>query len=172
MNAVGKNEVTERHIYLLSLPTLQDYPPNLELPGPYFGAFLVCNADLIADTVIVELAHSLLRQGMVYFCVWGKDCERVHDLFDGVIVELDPCETDESVRMTFGLECESLDEALWHFLYVAFPADHYRENCKAELIVVLGDERMASQIRARLTDQSALSYEVVGDDDDDEKMLS
>jgi hypothetical protein len=57
---------------------------------------------------------------------------------------------------------------LWHFLYVAFPADHYWENCKAELIVVVGDERMASQIRARLTDQSALSYEVVGDDGADE----
>jgi hypothetical protein len=168
MNAVGKNEDTEREIYLLSLPTLQDCPPNLELPSPYFGAFLVCNADLTADTVIVELAHSLLRQGLVYLCVWGKDCERVHDLFDGVIVELDPCETDESVRLTFCWDHESLDEALWHFLYGAFPADHYWENCKSELIIVVGDERMASQIRARLTDQSGLRYEVVGDDDDDE----
>src|SRR5262245_13286250 len=157
MNAIGKNEVTEREIYLLILPTLQDYPPNLELPSPYFGAFLVCNADLIADTVIVELAHSLLRQGMVYLCVWGKDCERVHDLFDDVIVELDPYENDKSVKMTIWLDNKSLDEALWDFLYVAFPADNYWENCKAELIVVAGDELMASQIRARLTDQSALS---------------
>jgi len=168
MNAVGKNEVTEREIYLLSLPTLQDYPPNLKLPSPYFGAFLVCNADLIADTVIVELAHSLLRQGLVYLCVWGKDCERVHDLFDGVIVELDPCETDESVRMTTWLDDKSFGEALWHFLNVAFPADYCWENCKAELIIVAGDERMASQIRARLTGQSALGYEASGDNDDDE----
>jgi hypothetical protein len=130
MNAVGKNEVTEKEIYLLSLPTLQDYPPNLELPSPYFGAFLVCNADLTADTVIVEIAHSLLRQGLVYLCVWGKDCERVHDLFDGVIVGLDPCKTDESVKMTTWLGREGLDEALWHFLYVAFPADQYWENAK------------------------------------------
>lgn len=168
MNAIGKNEVTQRELHLLSLPTLQAHLPNLELPSPYFGAFLVCDADQIADTVIVELAHSLLRQGLVYFCVWGKDCERVHDLFDDVIVELDPCETKESVRMTFWLDGESLDEALWHFLYVAFPADNYWENCKAELIVVIGDERAASQIRARLTDQSALSYEVCGENDDDE----
>jgi hypothetical protein len=169
MNAIGKNEVTQRELYLLSLPTLQDPLPNLELPAPYFGAFLVCDADQIADTVIVELAHSLLRQGLVYLCVWGKDCERVHDLFDDVIVELDPCETDESVRMTTWLDRVSLDEALWHFLCVAFPADHYRENCKAELIVVAGDERMASQIRARLTGQSALRYEVSGDDDDKQR---
>jgi hypothetical protein len=168
MNAVAKNEITEREIYLLGLPTLQDHLPDLELPSPYFGAFLVCNADLTADAVIVELAHSLLRQGLVYLCVWGMDCERVHDLFDGVIVELDPCETDESVRMTTWLDDESLDEALWHFLYVAFPADHYWDNCKAELVIVAGDERMASQIRARLTDLSALSYEVCGDDGDDE----
>jgi hypothetical protein len=168
MNAIVKNEVTDREIYLLSLPTLQDYPPNLELPSQYFGAFLVCDADQIADAVIVELAHSLLRQGMVYLCVWGKDCERVHDLFDDVIVELDPCETDKSVKITTWLDNKSLDEALWHFLYVAFPADNYWENCKAELVVVAGDERMAAQIRARLTDQSALSYEVCGEDDDDE----
>jgi hypothetical protein len=168
MNAIAKNEVTEREIYLLSLPTLQDYPPNLELPTQYFGAFLICNADLIPDTVIIEMAHSLLRQGMVYLCVWGKDCERVHDLFDGVIIELDPCETDKTVRMTFWSDKESLDEALWHFLYVAFPADNYWENCNAELIVVAGDERLAPQIRARLTDQSALSYEVLGEDSEDE----
>jgi hypothetical protein len=168
MNAIGKNEVTERELYLLSLPTLQDHPRNLELPSPYFGAFLVCDADVIADTVIFELAHSLLRQGLVYLIVWGKDCERVHDLFDGAIVELDPCETEKSVRMTFWLDRESLDEALWHFLYVAFPADNYWENCKAELIVVAGDEQAAAQIRARLTDQSTLSYEVCGEDDDDE----
>jgi hypothetical protein len=166
MNAIEKNEVTGREIYLLSLPAPQDLPPNLELPCPYFGAFLVCNADLITDAVIVELAHSLLRQGLVYLCVSGKDCERVHDLFDDVIVGLDPCETDESVRMTTWLDRVSLDEALWDFLYVAFPADHYWESCKAELIVVVGDERMVSQIRARLTDQSGLSYEVVGDDDE------
>jgi hypothetical protein len=168
MNAIGKNEITERDIYLLSLPALQDHPTKLELPSQYFGAFLVCNADLIPDAVIVELAHSLLRQGMVYLCVWGKDCERVQDLFDDVIVELDPCETDKSVRMTIWLDDKSLDEALWDFLYVAFPADHYWENCKAELIVVAGDERMASQIRARLTDQSALRYEMCDADDDDE----
>jgi hypothetical protein len=167
MSPIAKNEVTEREIYLLSPPTLQDHPPNLDLPSRYFGVFLVCDADQIADTVIVELAHSLHRQGMVYLCVWGKDCERVNDLFDRVIVELDPCETDKSVRMTTWLDRASLDEALWHFLYVAFPADNYWENCKAELIVVAGDERMAAQIRARLTDQATLSYEVCGDDDDE-----
>ena len=168
MKAVGKNEITEREIYLLSLPALQDHPPNLELPSPYFGAFLVCNSDPITDTVIVELAHSLLRQGLVYLCVWGKDCERVHDLFDDVIIEHDPCETDKSVKITTWLDRVSLDEALWHFLFVAFPADHYWENCKAELIVVAGDGRMASQIRERLTDQSTLRYEALGANGGDE----
>ena len=66
-------------------------------------------------------------------CSWEEDCERVHDLFDSVIVESDPNETEDSVIMTMWLEKESLDEVLWHFLYVSFPANDYRQDCKADL---------------------------------------
>ncbi len=163
---VGKNRISERDLFLIGIPGLKDLPHYLDLRSQYFGAFLVCDADRIPDAEIVELAHSLIRQGMAYLCVWGKDCERVHDLFDEVIVGFDPHPTDESVRMTFWLDRVSLDEALWHFLYVAFPADLYWENCSAELIVVVDCDQRAQQIRTRLADQTALSRDVAGEDDE------
>jgi len=32
-----------------------------------------------------EIAHSALAKGMVYFCVWGPDCGRFHDIVDETV---------------------------------------------------------------------------------------
>jgi hypothetical protein len=168
MQAARKNELTERGLFLLDLSGVEKLQQNLDIPSPYFGFFLVCNAEEVTDSEIKQLARALVKRGMVYMCSWGPDCERVHDLFDSVIVELSPHETESSVRMTTWLDEQSLDEALWHFLNIAFPADDYWDNCKAELITVIGNPGWATQIRARISNQTGLSRDVVEDEDDDE----
>ena len=122
MENIGTNQITERHQFFLDLSRLGDWPKQLALPSRYFGLFLACDARAISDEAIVEVAGSLIEQGIVYLCSWGPDCERVHDLFDSVIVERNPNETEKSVILTTWHDGESLDEALWHFLNVAFPA--------------------------------------------------
>lgn len=84
MEIIGQNEIHDREIRLLFLPDISALPV-LELSNDYFGAFLACNADIFSDELVLSFAEQLLQQGLVYIDVWGKDCERVHDLFDEAI---------------------------------------------------------------------------------------
>jgi len=165
---IGRNNVSERQLFVLSLPHISDLPEALNLQSKYFGVLLACDAKRIDDDAILNLARSLIAQGMRYFVSWGSDCERVHDLFDSVIIETDPHETEDSVIMTMWLEKESLDEALWQFLYVAFPANDYWEDCQAELIIVIGNSEWTQHIKTRLSDLDALNKDVVGEEDEDD----
>ena len=167
MKSIGKNPITERHQFLLNLTHLGELPRHLSLPSRYFGLFLACDGRVASDEAVVEAARSLLDEGLVYLCSWGPECERVHDLFDSVIVERDPNETEKSVTLTSWHDDESLDEALWYFLNAAFPTDDYREGCQAELIAVVSNEAWAGQVKARLADPQSLNRDVVGEDEVD-----
>lgn len=165
---VGRNDVTERDLFSLSLPGVLDVPSKLNLSSKYFGVLLACDADNLEDAVVVNLARSLIAQGMRYFCSWGKDCERVHDLVDSVIVKHNLEETDDSVIITMWYADESLDEALWQFLYVAFPANDYEKDCHADLAIIVGNSEWTRQTKNRLSNLDELNKAVVGEDDEDD----
>jgi len=163
--AVSGNDVSVQEVFLLSVPTIADVPGKLDLPGKYFGVLLVCDAQDVEDAAIKNLADSLLAGGMKYFCSWGGDCERVHDRVDDVIVG-GGYEPEDSVIMTMWLAKESLDEALWQFIYVAFPASEYEADCRTGLVIVVGNSEWEEQIKRRLSDLDGLNRDVVGEDDD------
>jgi hypothetical protein len=72
----------------------------------------------------------------------------VHDLVDSVIVGSGTEETEHSVIITMWFAKESLDEALRHFLYAAFPAKEYEEECRADLVVVIDNRQWEEQINS------------------------
>jgi hypothetical protein len=162
---IGRNGVSERDLFLLSAPRISDVPSSINLPSKYFGVLLACDARDIEDAVVVNLARSLVANGMRYFCSWGSDCERVHDLVDSVIIEND--ETEDSVIITMWFEEKDLDEALWQFLYVAFPANDYEADCQADLAIVIGNGEWEAQIKRRLSDLDGLNQDVVGEDEEE-----
>jgi hypothetical protein len=166
---IGRNDVSERDLFLINAPCISDMPGSLGLSTISFGVLLACDARDVEDAVVLDLARLLITNGMRYFCSWGGDSERVHDLFDSVIVENDPHETEDSVIMTMWLEKESLDEALWHFLYVSFPANDYWEDCQADLAIVVGNREWGEQIKRRMSDLDALNKDVVGEDEEEEE---
>jgi hypothetical protein len=163
---IGRNDVSERVLFLLSAPRICDVPSTLNLPSKYFGVLLACDARNIEDAVVVDLARSLVANGMRYFCSWGSDCERVHDLVDSVIIEND--EPEDSVIITMWFEEKSLDEALWQFLYVAFPANDYEADCQADLAIVIGNSKWEEQIQRRLSDLNGLNQDVVSKDEEED----
>jgi len=158
----GINQVSERQLYFLELPDLSALSASLHLSSRYFNMLLACDARHIPGDVVAEAAASLIGQGLVYICSWGADCARVESVFDEVIVERNPGETERSVIMSTQHDEESLDEALWYLLHVAFPAGDYEEHCKAEVVAVVDNKEWAAQIRARLADRDALSRDVIG----------
>jgi hypothetical protein len=161
MNEIATNAVSERPIYLLNVPKFDDLVNAFETNGEYFGLFVVSDSSRVSIDSISDVAESALRSGLVYLCAWGPDCERVHDIFDEVIVGENPNETEKSVIMTSWHAKDSLDEALWFFLHTAFPADDYIDETKVEIVAVVGNEEWADQIRKRLLDQAAFNEEIL-----------
>jgi len=83
---------------------------------------------------IGELAEKMADKGLAYLCVWGPDCERVHDIFDEIEVQRDLEPTDDNVIMTTWHSAESLEESLWFFVNCAFPAEAYEQSCKEWIV--------------------------------------
>nr|ART36728.1 D613 [uncultured bacterium] len=85
-------------------------------------------------------------------------------MVDSVIIENH--ETEDSVIITMWFEEKSLDEALWQFLYVAFPANDYWADCKADLGIVIGNSEWGEQIKRRFSDLDGLNKDVLGEDEE------
>jgi hypothetical protein len=164
--SIGRNDVSERDLFLLSVPRVSDVPGVLRLSSEYFGVLLACDAHNITDDVVVDLARSLIANGMRYFCSWGRDCERVHDIVDSVVIENAKDETEDSVIITMWFDDKSLDEALWQFLYVAFPANDYAEGCRADLAIVIGNSEWGGRIKRRVSNLDDLNKDVLGEEEE------
>jgi hypothetical protein len=147
---LGREEPTERELFFASASDFAALPDSFQLSGKYFVAFLAVDASAIEANAITKLAEQLLQSGCVYFCAWGPDCERVHDLFDSM------CSFTEPVIMTTWHEKDSLDEALWFFLTTAWPDDAYSDNCKSSLAIVVGNSDLETQILQKLSNRQML----------------
>lgn len=125
------------------------------MPGR-FTVLLAADTTGAEVSVLAGFARKLLQAGCVYFCAWGPDCERVHDIFDEMCFEVAP------VIMTTWHSDESLDEALWFFLKGAVPDDRYGEPTVSALTISVGRLEWDEQIRRRLADLPSLDRDVVG----------
>lgn len=155
---IGRSEFDsiQRELFSLALPDFDRKPDSLSFPGKHFVAFLAVNASGIDSETLRKFSRWLLDQGCVYLCAWGPDCERMHDIFDGECLNVDP------VIMTTWHSQDTLDEALWFFVYSAYPDDGY--PCENGLAISLGNSDWDEQIRKRLSNLDAFNRDVVGDD--------
>ena len=82
---------------------------------------------------------------MVYFCAWGPDCERLHDIFDEVIVKDELGErrfsgpTANDVIFTTWHSKDSLIETLEFFATCAVPTDGFLADSGTRLVICVGD---------------------------------
>ena len=100
--------------------------------------------------VVAALAERLLRAGCVVACCWGSDCERVHDVFDEVDLELHDFLGDGTVVTTWH-DDEPLEDAV-AFLLDAEPFPPQRTGCGTVLAMVIGSRAWADVVRARLAE--------------------
>ena len=67
---IGRNDVSERDLFLLSPRSISDVPVNLGVSSKYFGVLLACHARNIENAVVVNLARTLIAQGNeVFLCL-------------------------------------------------------------------------------------------------------
>jgi len=95
---------------------------RVPLPPQHTVLFLAVDARAVPTEAIASAAERLLASGLVYICVWGPDCERVHDIFDEVYAGDGSTEPSFTLMSTWHSH-ESLEEALWFFIEHAVPVD-------------------------------------------------
>lgn len=152
------DDVTNRQLFALELTVPNKLPP-FDLGSPHFGSLIAWDASGISVEDVSALVDPLIKAGCVYFCCWGADCERVHDIID----ESDP--HSESVIMTTWHSDESLEEAIWYFLNVTWPDKKFEETFRASLGITVGSVEWASELRSALLDPRAFSTKVFDKDE-------
>jgi hypothetical protein len=140
----------DRDVFSISLDCLPSLPHSLNLPSPNFAMLLACDATRISDAEIQSFADLLINNGIAYLCTWGPDCERVHDLMDIAIVQREIKEEIKYPIMTTWHNDESLDDALWFMLEVAYPDETYENSCGSSLVVSVANPEWDIHLRERL----------------------
>jgi hypothetical protein len=143
------DEVTGRTLFALDAPCPDNIPTTLPGFGPYFVCLLAWDARQVSVAGILAVAERLLRAGCVYAACWGPDCERVHDLFDEVDLELRP---DGPWAITTWHSEEPLSEAIRFALSSAWPDDAFADGCRAVVGVSVGSPEWAAELRAAFAD--------------------
>ena len=153
-----------RRLFSLSIPSLDSFPPKLELQSRNFVLLLACDARVFETSAIATFASSMIDQGLAYLCAWGPDCGRVHDIFDEVygMREIDEKREYPQVMTTWHND-ESLDEALWYMLNSAYPDEALAHTCRVDLAVSVANDEWAAHIQRRLSNMSQLNEDVLGE---------
>jgi hypothetical protein len=145
--------VSDRDLYFLSVSSPSQLPENISVPSPHYSVFLALDATKLNVEIISSIVRPLLHAGAVYFCCFGPDCERVHDIVDEEeLLGLSLKSEDGSVIMTTWHDDETLFDALWFFVFNSWPDNKYFESCRAGIALSFGNPEWDAQIVAGLRD--------------------
>jgi hypothetical protein len=90
-----------------------------------FACLCVIDASSIETHELSAFCSRLIDLGCAYYCTWGPDCERVHDIMDQQVIGENPPATDIGCLMTTWHAQESLAEAVDFFLTWTVPDEEY-----------------------------------------------
>jgi hypothetical protein len=130
--------------------SLTELPALIHPSNAHFVLFLAIDGREVETETIYSVSEKLLDRGMVYACVWGPDCESVHDSIDQPRFRRQPGETDGSVVITTWHAEDPISEAVWFFLNCAWPADDYVHTCSDWIAAVIGNPAWEAEVRAKL----------------------
>jgi hypothetical protein len=144
---VGYDTTFERQIWLLELDDLHAPFDWDELQNEKFVCLSAMNASSIRTDELLAFCSRLIDLGCAYYCAWGPDCERVHDIMDELVVGDNPPETYIGCLMTTWHAKESLAETVDFFLTCTVPDEEYAPaGCSYGLAVAIGSANWARQI--------------------------
>lgn len=116
----------------------------------YFGLFLAVDTPELQDDMIYSYAYNVVNAGMVYCHIWGRNCMRIHDIFDEVICVVrakDEVNTNQKTTiLNIHHENESIDDAITYYLNSAHPSEYYADDCKAEYVLCVGNKKLDKKI--------------------------
>ncbi len=145
------DRTTDRQIWLLELDALPATLDWGDLHQQKFVCLCAVDASSISSDALSAFCSELVDSGCAYFCTWGPDCERVHDIMDERITGDNPPETDIGCLMTTWHPRESLAEAVDFFLTCTAPDEEYAQpGCPFGLAVVMGSPAWTAEMEQHL----------------------
>jgi hypothetical protein len=108
------------------------------------------NVEEVSTKAISDFAFAALSRDMVYFCAWGRGCERFHDIVDDVKLKADLGERRfvgprvGHVVMTTWHDCDTLEEALEFFATCAVPTDGLAPDSHFRLAICVNNKDWAA----------------------------
>ena len=125
------------------------WPTLTALPTSRFRLFVAADITEVGVDAITEFASVALSRGMVYFCAWGRDCGRFHDVVDEVVVKdelgerrfVGPKASD--VVVTTWHDNETLEEALDFFTTSAVPTEGFSADSSFRLVMCVDNPNWA-----------------------------
>jgi hypothetical protein len=156
--SAGYERTTERQLYVLELGDPDDLAAVSDLPDPHFACFIAWDARNVSTEGVAAVVERLLSGGAASISAWGPDCERVHNIADNIRSSVgDSGDRSDSVVMTTWHDNESLEDALWFFLFNTFPSDWFEQTTRSGLAVIVGNRDWAAAIREGLRDPEAFA---------------
>lgn len=143
-------ENTGRRFCVGTVSSFEEISSVLEPVSTNYCLLVAIDATSITNEALRETARSLLERGLAYFCVWGSDCERVHDQLD---LERTQEETLNTTVMTTWHSDGSLSEALWFFANCVEPAEGFTTDCTDWVAVSVMNDDWTQQIRTDLIEE-------------------
>jgi hypothetical protein len=147
----------QKPFLVLRLDSLK-WPRDIQIPVKRFRLFVAADASHANVDALSDFALSALQAGMVYFCSWGPDCERFHDIVDEVAVEdaigerLYVGKHPSDVIMTTSHDDEPLEEALYFFTNCTCPTAGFETNSNFWVAVCVDNSEWAATIERHLRD--------------------
>ena len=155
----------ERDLFLLAVDSLDELPTEKPIGPTYFPTPLAWDATGEPWETLARVADTLLDWGSICFNTWGADCERVHDVIDGEVIERDLPDTDARYIDTVWHTDEPLEDALWYFLWLSEPCKDFEKGCDAGLVVAIGPTpEVLAMLQNALRDPKSFCAEEVAKD--------
>ncbi len=145
----------EKRFAVIQVPDL-NWPTALKIPSKRFRLFVAANITDVSTQMVSDFALAALNQGMVYFCSWGPDCSRFHDIVDEVLVEDDIGEqkfagpnSSDTIMTTWHAK-NSLEDAIDFFATCAYPTDGFASDSDFRLVICVANPQWAAQANKSL----------------------
>ena len=147
--------MSKNHSCVIGLESLQ-WPDALIVPSKRFRLFVAADVRSIDARTLADFGEMALKKGMVYFCAWGPDCERFHDILDKVIVADDLGEhlfagpSPHDTIMTTWHDDETLEDAVEFFTAAACPTHGFIPDSEYWIAIFLKNHEWEATIREQL----------------------
>lgn len=145
----------ERPFSVVQIDSLK-WPVDAQIQGGRFRLLVAADVTGVSTEMLSEFAHAALKRGMVYFCAWGPDCERFHDVVDEVVVGAEIGErlfdgkNQSDTVMTTWHDDEPLAEALHFFANLTCPTTGFEQNSNFWIAISLNNAEWAAEIQRYL----------------------